>query len=174
MERTGSSGKEPTGAAGTEGGRRPTGVPAAPVAPAATGEQTEGQRTRRDPEVLEQAVRRRFTGEYKLRILEEAERCTEPGQLGALLRREGLYSSHLSTWRRQRQDGILSGLTPKRRGRKANRKDPLVQENQRLRAENERLRTRLKQAETIIGFQKKLSEMLGIPREDPQAIEKDE
>jgi transposase-like protein len=69
-------------------------------------------------------VRRRFTAEYKLRILREADRCTESGQLGALLRREGLYSSHLSTWRQQRDEGTLVGLTPKRRGRKANPDTP--------------------------------------------------
>ncbi len=90
------------------------------------------------------------------------------------MRREGLYSSYLSTWRRQRQEGVLSGLTPKKRGRKAKSKDPLCEENQRLRRENERLQTRLKQAETIIEFQKKLSEMLGIPLEDPPPSGNDE
>jgi len=100
---------------------------------------------------------------HKLRILEEADRCTQPGELGQLLRREGLYSSHLSTWRRQREEGTLQGLKPKRRGRKAKRKDPLATENERLRRENERLAQRLRQAETIIEVQKKVSEMLGIP-----------
>ena len=166
MERIGRS-VDPAGAAGTEGGRRPTGVPAAPVASAVSGSPAKGPVSRPDPEVPEQAVRRKFTVEYKLRIVQEADHCTRLGQLGALLRREGLYSSHLSTWRRQRQEGILSGLTPKKRGRKAKSKDPLEQENQRLRRENERLQTRLKQAETIIEFQKKLSEMLGIPPEEP-------
>jgi transposase-like protein len=73
-----------------------------------------------DPAVPERPVRRRFTAEYKLRILREADRSPGPGQLGALLRREGLYSSHLTTWRKQREEGTLAGLRPKRRGRKAN------------------------------------------------------
>jgi len=116
-----------------------------------------------DPAVLEKPVRRRFAAEYKLRILHEADRCTASGQLGALLRHEGLYSSLLSTWRRQRDEGTLAGLTPKRRGRKANPDAPLIAENQRLMRETQRLAAKLRQAETIIDIQKKLSEMLGIP-----------
>jgi regulator of replication initiation timing len=85
--------------------------------------------------------------------------------LGALLRREGLYSSHLTTWRRQRDEGSLSALTSKKRGRKAKRADPLVQENQQLRHEVQRLRNELKKAQTVIEVQKKLSEMLGTPME---------
>jgi transposase-like protein len=108
-------------------------------------------------------VRRRFTAEYKLRILCEADRCAESGQLGALLRREGLYSSHLSTWRQHRDEGTLAGLTPKRRGRKANPDAPLIAENERLKRETQRLAAKLRQAETIIEIQKKLSEILGIP-----------
>ena len=81
-----------------------------------------------------------------------------------MLRREGLYSSHLTTWRRQRDEGSLAGLTPKRRGRKVKRKDPLTKENEQLRRENQRLAERLRQAETIIDVQKKVSEMLEIPR----------
>ena len=80
-----------------------------------------------NPEVPEKAIRRRFTAAYKLQILEEAERCKEVGALGELLRREGLYSSHLTTWRRQRDEGALSGLEPKRRGRKPKTKDPSVE-----------------------------------------------
>jgi transposase-like protein len=95
-------------------------------------------------------------------VLEEAERCTEPGQLGELLRREGLYASHLNTWRRQRDEGALQGLSSRRRGRKAKRKDAVALENERLRRENQRLAERLRQAETIIEVQKKVSEMLGI------------
>lgn len=120
-----------------------------------------------DPEVPEKAKRRRYKAEYKLRILEEVDRMTEPGQLGELLRREGLYSSHLSIWRRQRDEGSLAGLEPKRRGRKAKRKDPLAKEVDKLRRENERLAGRLRQAEIIIDVQKKVSEMLGIPLKSP-------
>jgi transposase len=116
-----------------------------------------------DPAVPERPVRRRFTAEYKLRILREADACTQPGQLGALLRREGLYSSHLSTWRQQRDEGTLAGLAPKRRGRKPKADDPVFAENERLRRENQRLAAKLRQAETIIEVQKKLSDVLGIP-----------
>jgi len=114
-------------------------------------------------EVPEKPVRRTFSVEYKLQILAEAEGCTGPGQLGELLRREGLYSSHLSTWRRQRDEGVLAGLAPKRRGRKAKPKNPLAEENARLQRENRRLTEKLRQAELIIDVQKKVSEMLNIP-----------
>ena len=123
------------------------------------------------PEVLEKPVRRRFTVEYKARILAEADACTEPGMLGELLRREGLYSSHLATWRRQRDEGALAGLTPKRRGRKAKPKNPLADENRRLQRENERLKEQLRQAELIIDVQKKVSEMLNIPLKSPDGEE---
>ena len=118
---------------------------------------------RPDPEVPEKPARRRYTAEYKLRILKEAEKCTKYGELGALLRREGLYSSHLKTWIKQREEGTLLGLAPKKRGRKAKPKNPLDDEVQRLRRENERLKLQLQQAETIIDVQKKLSQMLGLP-----------
>jgi transposase-like protein len=123
--------------------------------------------------VPEKPRRRRFTVDYKLRILEEADRCQEPGALGALLRREGLYSSHLSTWRKQREQGILNGLAPRQRGRKPKRRDPLVEENQRLERENQRLLARLEKAETIIEVQKKLSQLLGISLNDPTTNEND-
>ena len=119
-----------------------------------------------DPEVHEKPLRRRFDAAYKLRILEEADRCTEPGQLGELLRREGLYSSHLTTWRRLREQGSLQSLGPRKRGRKAKRKDATTQELDRLRRENERLAERLRQAERIIEVQKKVSEILGISLPD--------
>jgi len=119
------------------------------------------------PEVLEKPVRRRFGVEYKLKILAEADVCAETGQLGELLRREGLYSSHLSNWRRQRETGALAGLTPKRRGRKAKPKNPLAAEVTRLQRENERLKEHLRQAELIIDVQKKVSEMLNIPLKTP-------
>lgn len=116
-----------------------------------------------NPEVSDKANRRRFTAEYKLRILTLADACTETGRLGALLRREGLYASNLNTWRHQRERGILSGLTPKKRGRKELVRDPLVAENEKLRKENEKITKRLRQAEIIIDVQKKISQILGIP-----------
>jgi transposase len=106
------------------------------------------------------AQRRQFSAEYKRQILQEAEACTTPGEVGALLRREGLYSSHLASWRRQRERGELQGLTPTRRGRKAN---PEAAELERLRRENAKLRERLAQADTIIDVQKKVSQLLGVP-----------
>jgi len=112
-----------------------------------------------DPEVVAQAKRRRFTAKYKQQILEEVDQCDQPGQIGALLRREGLYSSHLTTWRRQRAAGQLQGLRSKKRGRKP---DPQAAELAQLRRENERLKVRLEQVETIIEVQKKLSQMLGL------------
>ena len=90
-------------------------------------------------EVLEKPTRRHFTAEYKLRIIREADACTESGCVGALLRREGLYSSHLNTWRRQREEGMLDGLQPKKRGRKTSERNPLLSEVNRLRKENEQL-----------------------------------
>lgn len=114
-----------------------------------------------DPEVAATARRRRFTADYKLSILSQVEACREQGDIGALLRREGLYSSHLSKWRQQQQKGALAGLTPKKRGRKPTA-NPLAEENRRLHAENARLTRRLQQAETIIDVQKKVSTLLGI------------
>jgi transposase len=113
-----------------------------------------------DPEVPEKAKRRRFSAEYKLAILGEADACTEPGQIGALLRRERLYSSHLVDWRRQRDAGALEALARKR-GRKP--VDPMQAEVEQLRRANERLAKRLGQAEKIIEIQGKVSELLGIP-----------
>jgi transposase len=118
---------------------------------------------RPDPEVPAKARRRRFSAQYKKKILEEADDCKgEPGAMGALLRREGLYSSHLTTWRKQREKGELDGLAPKKRGRKAKPINPLARKVRALEVENRRLQKQLDKAETIISFQKKLSEMLGI------------
>lgn len=119
-------------------------------------------RAAHDPEVLAKPARRRYTADYKRKILEEADACAAAGEIGALLRREGLYSSLLTSWRRQRDDGALAGLEPKKRGRKAKRRDPIAMENERLRREVERLEHRLMQAEVIIGVQKKLANALGI------------
>lgn len=109
-----------------------------------------------DPEVPEKTVRRKFTAAYKLRILKEAERCTEPGQIGALLRREGLYSSNLTSWRRQ----VAQGLAPKKRGPLAQKADPHVRRIAELERQNEKLAHKLKQAELIIDVQKKVAELL--------------
>jgi len=119
-----------------------------------------------DPEVTERAKRRRFTAEYKLRILREADACKGDGDLGALLRREGLYSSHLTAWRRQRDEIAKAGLKARKRGPKPKAVDPRVK---RLERENARLRRRLEEAETIIDFQKKLSKLLGIPLKSPDS-----
>ena len=121
-----------------------------------------------DPEVVATPTRRRFTAEDKLRILKLADACTASGSLGALLRSEGLYASNLTTWRRQRTEGVLSALTPQKRGRKASARHPLRAENETLRQENARLSTRLKQAELIIDVQKKVSQILGLPLETPE------
>lgn len=113
-------------------------------------------------EVPARPRRRTFTAAYKVQILEQADACRSPGEVGALLRREGLYSSHLSEWRRARRDGALGALS-KRRGPKSSRRDPVVRENEQLKAEIAKLRRRLAQAEVVIAIQKKASEILGIP-----------
>ena len=126
-----------------------------------------------DPEVTEKAQRRRFNAEYKLRVLRIADGCTKPGEIGALLRREGLFSSHLTGWRQQRDRGVLDAMVPKKRGRKSKLNDPLVRENAQLRREKAALERKLKQAETIIEVQKKISEILGIPLKTPEPDESD-
>jgi len=115
-----------------------------------------------ETEVVEKARRRQYTIEYKLRILQEADACKERGEIGALLRREGLYSSSFYTWREQRNRGSLVGLSDYKRGPKA---DIQSDEIARLKLENERLRKRLEQAELIIDVQKKVAQMLGVPME---------
>lgn len=125
---------------------------------------------RPNPEVVVDAKRRTFTAEYKQRILTEADAsATQPGAIGALLRREGLYSSHLVTWRRERQAGILKGLTPHKRGPKSKR-SPQEDEMQRLRRENQRLTEALRKAEIVIDVQKKVGALLGwpLPKVDPE------
>jgi len=115
-----------------------------------------------DPEVAAKPTRRRFSAEYKLRILREAESQRELGAIGALLRREGLYSTHLTAWRRERERGALETLRARRRGRKAEPTLELRQHLAALDAEKQRLQERLRQAEAIITAQKKLSEILGL------------
>lgn len=115
-----------------------------------------------DPEVSERPQRRHFSAAYKAKIVQAADACTEPGQVGVLLRREGIYSSHLSTWRRLYHAGALACLRDDKRGRKPSR-HPLEEENERLRKQLARTERRLQQAETIIDIQKKVAQMLGIP-----------
>ncbi len=123
-----------------------------------------------DPEVTERGKRRRFTAEYKLRILRKADACKGDGDVGALLRREGLYSSQLAAWRRQRDELTKAGLKARKRGPKAMVVDPRVKQ---LERENVRLRRRLEEAETIIDFQKKLSKLLGISLKPHDSEEND-
>jgi len=124
---------------------------------------------RPNPEVAADAKRRTFTAEYKLRILAEADAAAQPGAIGALQRREGLYSSHLVTWRRERQAGILKGLTPHKRGPKSKR-NPQEEEMQKLRRENQRLTEELRKAAIVIDVPKKVGALLGwpLPKADPE------
>lgn len=140
-----------------EGARRATGIGFSGAAAATESEPL-------DPEVPAKATRRRFTAQYKLDILAQAERC-EPGEVGALLRREGLYSSHLTTWRRQCEEGALAALGPRKRGRRPKARNAQTQRLEALERENATLRQRLAQAETIIEVQKKVSTLLGISLE---------
>ena len=133
-----------------EGARRATGG----------SERTVAAATQPNPEVSDTTGRRRFTVEYKLKVLQEADDCKKNGDIGVLLRREGLYSTHLSIWRKQREDGCLAGLRGKKRGRKTSAVNPQVKQ---LEQENARLERKLKRAELIIDIQKKASELLGIP-----------
>ena len=115
-----------------------------------------------DPEVVAQAKRRRFTAEYKQRILADADRAKGSGGVGALLRREGLYSSLLTTWRRERDAIVLQALAPQKRGPKSKR-DPIAEENQQLRRETLQLKEALRKAEIVIDIQKKVAALLGRP-----------
>lgn len=116
-----------------------------------------------NPEVAATAKRRKFSGSEKRRIVQQADRCTKPGELGALLRREGIYSSMLATWRKQRARGEQAALSPRKRGRKPDAGLAKVREVQHLARENARLREKLERAHTIIDVQKKLCTLLGLP-----------
>jgi len=142
-----------------EGARRATGDPPAVAAAWAP-----------DPAVEAKPKRRRFTAEYKLRLLREVERAKGPGEVGAILRREGLYSSHLVTWRRERDRVAKAGLAARKRGPQARAKDPRVQQ---LERENAKLRRQLQRVETMLEIQKKASELLGIPLNPPDSDEND-
>jgi transposase len=115
-----------------------------------------------------QAKRRSFTADYKQRILSEADRTKGTGGIGALLRREGLYSSLLATWRRERASGVRQALAPQKRGPKSKR-DPVQEEIQKLQKDNARLTEQLRKAEIVIDVQKKVGALLGwpIPTTDP-------
>ena len=116
-----------------------------------------------NPELSDRPTRRTFTVGDKRRILEETDRAAGTGEIGAILRREGLYSTTLTDWRRQREAGTLGALTPARRGPKASEPNPLAAELAKAQRENARLQQRLERAEAIIDLQKKLSDLLGIP-----------
>ena len=131
-----------------------------------------GSSPRPDSEVVAKAKRRMFPMEYKIRILEEADTASAtPGGVGALLRREGLYSSHLTSWRRERQAGILEALKPRKRGPRSER-NPLAEENQKLRRQNARLTEDLRKAQLIIDVPKKVAALLGNPLPDVDLEEK--
>ena len=127
-------------------------------------ERTEPDRVlpRPDPEVPSKATRRRFSARYKLRILEQADGCEESGGVGALLRREGLYWSNLQTWRRQREEGTLQSLTPRKRGRKSKPVNPLDHQLRQVQAENRKLKRKLEKFEAMLDLQKKVSQLLRI------------
>jgi transposase-like protein len=126
-----------------------------------------------DPEVESKAKRRKFSAAYKQRILDEADK-SGPGSIAGLLRREGLYSSHLNTWRKQRESGEIAGLEPRKRGKKPAVRNPLAGEVDRLTRDNQRLQKRLKQAEIIIDVQKKLCDILGLTVPPIERNESDE
>jgi transposase-like protein len=157
----------PEGSAGAE---RNEGERSEPKRSGAAAEAGTASASRPDPEVVAKAKRRTFTAEYKQRILQEADSAAAtPGGVGALLRREGLYSSHLVTWRRERRAGVLEALKPRKRGPRSER-NPLAEENQKLRRQVGQLTEKLRKAEIIIDVQKKVAALLGnpIPDVDPE------
>ena len=119
-----------------------------------------------DPEVLAKPKRRRFTAKYKLSIVAEADACTTPGSLGALLRREGLYSSQVTKWRRLLAAGALSALVSRKRGPQKQPANPLQKDVKRLERENRALTRKLEKAELVIDFQKKFAAMLAAVEEE--------
>lgn len=138
----------------------------------ATGSKTGPELTAHpDPEVVAQAKRRSFTAEYKQRILAEADRAKGSGGVGALLRREGLYSSLLATWRRERASGVRLALAPQKRGPKSKR-DPIQEQIQKLQKDNARLTEQLRKAEIVIDVQKKVGALLGWPIHTPDPDER--
>ena len=150
----------------------PSAIPVSPGAERSEGERSEAERSvapgetgaMPDPEVVVKARRRQFTAGYKKRILAEADAATEPGTIGAMLRREGLYSSHLTHWRQQRD----LGLSPQRRGPKP-KHDPLAEQVRQLQLHNGQLTQRLARAELVMDVQKKVSLLWGIPMATPDS-----
>ena len=140
--------KEPGGREAERAGGERSEAPAGPVAPVAVP----------DPELVERPARRRFTAEYKLRVLREADACTRPGEVGALLRREGLYTSHLSAWRKQRDEGALTALSRPRGRQPADRRDAQIEA---LRRRAERAEAELEKARRVIEVQGNVSALLG-------------
>jgi transposase-like protein len=125
-------------------------------------EPDDGRRATPDPEVVQRPVRRRFTADYKQRILAEVDAAADTRTVGRILRREGLYSSHLANWRKTRDQSQRTAFEPKKRGPKPSPKNPLQAENAKLTRENTRLNKKLRRAELIIDLQKKVSQILGI------------
>ncbi len=119
-----------------------------------------------DCEVVARPTRRQFTAQYRLRIVQEAEQCSEPGEVGRLLRREGLYSSHLANWRKTYQDGGAGALAPKKRGRKAEGRNPLEKRVRQLESELARTQEKLRKANLILDMQGKVAGLLGFSLED--------
>ena len=124
-----------------------------------------GVKSLTEVEVVAKAERRRFTAEYKQKVLREADHCQQPGEIGGLLRREGLYWSNLANWRKQRERGELAGLSTKKRGPKGREKNPLAERVRELEWDNTRLKRRAERAEGIVELQKKVSEIFGIELE---------
>ena len=126
----------------------------------------EAPSTRANPEVVAKPRRRQFTAQYRLRIVEEADQCTEPGEVGRVLRREGLYSSHLTVWRKGRREGSLQGLAAKKRGAKPAKRNPLDAKARELEAKVEHLEKALHTAHTILDVQSKVAGLLGFNLKD--------
>jgi len=148
----------------TEGARRASGV--FPAGASANGAEAPLDT---ETEVVAKTQRRRFTAEYKRRIVREADRCTTPGAIGALLRREGLYSSHLATWRAARDRGELEGLAPKRRGPKVVTPDPRDKKIAEQEREIGKWRKRAERAEALVEVQKKVAALLGTPLDNERS-----
>jgi len=162
MTDVGIQNSEHSAAAGAEGGRRPTGVPAAAESKNFSGGDPtvrNGQIALSGPQVVERPVRRRFDKAYKQDVLRQIAACTREGQVGEILRREGLYSSIVSTWRQKEKQGVFKTSGSGKPSAKPGVQDVRVPQLQR---ENARLKARLQQAELILEIQKKASEILGI------------